>query len=171
MGPSLRQAQRSWLVLLRIYGCLISYVCTLLVGTWCLQMRRRGFPMSLYSVGIIASCGLGPTIAGWIEANPSLGWRWIQWVHVMCGIISFCLVLVLSILSVSGAYFISVLLFMRETRSAVILMRMARKRRKETGDSRFRARVEETKPSLASLVWISCTRPLCMYIHPLYAVC
>jgi len=89
----------------------------------------------------------------------------------MCGIISFCLAPVLSILSVSGAYFISVLLFMRETRSAVILMRMARKRRKETGDSRFRARVEETKPRLASMVWISCTRPLCMYIHPLYAVC
>ena len=45
--------------------------------------------MSLYSIGIVASLGLGPTIAGWIEANQSMEWRWIQWVHVMYGVISF----------------------------------------------------------------------------------
>ena len=39
--------------------------------------------MSLYALVIVSSVGLGPTVAGWIEANPSLGWRWIQWIHVM----------------------------------------------------------------------------------------
>lgn len=69
--------------------------------------------------------------------------------------------------SVSGLYFISVLLFMTETRSAVILTRMARQMRKDTGNDRYRARVEENRPSLASIISISCTRPLCEYIHNL----
>ncbi|OAX33805.1 MFS general substrate transporter [Rhizopogon vinicolor AM-OR11-026] len=127
-------------------GAFASTGSTLVAGTiadiW--LPHQRGFPMSLYSVGIVASLGLGPSIAGWIEANPSLGWRWIQWVHVI----------------VSGVYFISVLLFMTETRSAVILTRMARKIRKDTGDGRYRARAEKNKPSLASMIRISCTRPL-----------
>jgi hypothetical protein len=67
--------------------------------------------------------------------------------------------------SVSGAYFIFVLLFMTETRSTVILTRMARKVRKDTGDGRYCARAEKNKPSLASMIKISCTRPLRKYIH------
>ena len=49
---------------------------------------------------------------------------------------------------------------MKETRQSIILQRLAQKIRKETGDSRHRARVEETQPSLRELVWISCTRPI-----------
>ncbi|OJA21192.1 hypothetical protein AZE42_01354 [Rhizopogon vesiculosus] len=102
-----------------------------------------------HQLGLLHSSGNlmfieSPTVAGWIEANPSLGWRWIQWIHAI----------------VSGVYFIIVLLFMRETRSTIILIRMARKVRKDTGDGRYRARAEENKPSLASMIWISCTRPL-----------
>jgi MFS family permease len=63
--------------------------------------------MSLYTLGIIASMGLGPTVAGWIEANPSLGWRWIQWVQVMCGVFFFPLILALTILLVSAGRILS----------------------------------------------------------------
>ena len=49
---------------------------------------------------------------------------------------------------------------MKETRQSIILQRLAQKIRKETGDSRHRARVEETQPALRELVWISCTRPI-----------
>lgn len=45
--------------------------------------------MSLYALSVVASSGLGPMIAGWIEANPSLQWRWIQWIHAMCIVICF----------------------------------------------------------------------------------
>jgi MFS family permease len=128
--------------------------------------------MSLYALGIIASMGLGPTIAGWIEANPSMGWRWIQWIHVMCGVISFRLIPVYHSCSVSGMYVVSVLLFMTETRSTVILTRIARQVRKDTRDSRYRARAEENKPALASMIAISCTRPLCKYnIHHFETMC
>ena len=39
--------------------------------------------MSLYSLCAIGSVGLGPVAAGWIEMNPRLQWRWIQWIHMM----------------------------------------------------------------------------------------
>jgi len=43
--------------------------------------------MSLFAFGMIGFMGLGPTMAGWIEANPSLEWQWIQWVYAMCSTI------------------------------------------------------------------------------------
>jgi len=49
---------------------------------------------------------------------------------------------------------------MRETRSTVLLVRLAKKLREETGDKRYRAKVEETRESLRRLIWISCTRPI-----------
>ncbi|KAG2144597.1 major facilitator superfamily domain-containing protein [Suillus clintonianus] len=129
-----------------IGGCFGSTGATLVAGTiadiW--LPHQRGFPMSLYALAVIASSGLGPMIAGWIEAKPSLEWRWIQWIHAL----------------ISGVYFISALVVMRETRSTVILAQMARQTRKDTRDGRYRARSEENKPSLKSMIAISCTRPL-----------
>lgn len=49
---------------------------------------------------------------------------------------------------------------MKETRSGVLLTRLARKIRKETGDKRYRARIEDERGSLKSLILISCTRPI-----------
>lgn len=64
-------------------------------------------------------------------------------------------------LSLSGALAVVIPLFMGETRSSVLLKRLARKMRKETGDQRYRARVEDELPSLRSLMFVSATRPLC----------
>jgi hypothetical protein len=50
---------------------------------------------------------------------------------------------------------------MKESRSGVILTRLARKKRAETGDQRIRARIEDERGSLRTLVWVSCTRPIC----------
>ncbi|KAH7920530.1 MFS general substrate transporter [Leucogyrophana mollusca] len=106
--------------------------------------QQRGLPMSMYALAAVSSTGLGPVIAGWIDANPRLGWRWIQWVHVIF----------------TAAYFVAVLVFMKETRSSIILSRIARKVRKDTGDGRYRARAEDEKRSLSTMIYISCTRPL-----------
>ncbi|KAG1834348.1 major facilitator superfamily domain-containing protein [Suillus subluteus] len=129
-----------------IGGCFGSTGAILVAGTiadiW--LPHQRGFPISLYALAAIASSGLGPMIAGWIEANPSLQWRWIQWIQAI----------------VSGVCSISMLLILRETRSTVILVRMARQVRKDTGDGRYRARSEANKPCLMSMIATSCTRPL-----------
>jgi len=42
-------------------------------------------------------------------------------------------------------------------------MREAQKLRKETGNPRYRARVEDENSSMRDLIYISCTRPLCEY--------
>jgi len=39
--------------------------------------------MAIYSLVGIGGTGLGPVAAGWIEMNPRLQWRWIQWIHMM----------------------------------------------------------------------------------------
>lgn len=39
--------------------------------------------MAFFAFAAVAATGLGPLIAGIIEADPRLGWRWIQWIHVM----------------------------------------------------------------------------------------
>lgn len=41
------------------------------------------------------------------------------------------------------------------------MAREARKLRKQTGDNRYRARVEDEISSLRDLVLVSCTRPIC----------
>lgn len=49
---------------------------------------------------------------------------------------------------------------MEETRNGIILTRIAKKMRKETGNGRYRARVEDERTSLRTLIYISCTRPI-----------
>ena len=66
--------------------------------------------------------------------------------------------------SVTGVYVCMIPLLMRETRAAVVLTRIAKRLRKKTGDVRYRARVEDERASLRTLVWISCTRPLYLMI-------
>ena len=39
--------------------------------------------MALFSIAAIGGTGLGPVASGWIEMNPHLGWRWIQWIQMM----------------------------------------------------------------------------------------
>ena len=44
---------------------------------------RRGLPMSIFALIALGATGIGPIYSGWIEINPKLGWRWIQWIHMM----------------------------------------------------------------------------------------
>ncbi|KAF9444904.1 MFS general substrate transporter [Macrolepiota fuliginosa MF-IS2] len=105
---------------------------------------ERGLPMAIFSVAALGGNGIGPAVAGWVSMNPRLGWRWIQWIQLM----------------VAGLYLVLLPFLLKETRSTVLLTRMAKKLRKKTGDPRYRARVEDERMSLKSLIWISCTRPI-----------
>jgi len=64
--------------------------------------------------------------------------------------------------SIAGAYLLLVPIIMSETRSSVLLARLAKKVRKETGDNRYRARVEDERASLRNLILVSCMRPIRM---------
>jgi len=56
-----------------------------------------------------------------------------------------------------------VLVVMSETRSSIILIRLARDARRITGNNKLKARIEVERASLRSLLKVSCTRPLCTY--------
>lgn len=47
------------------------------------SISRRSLPMAIYSFAAMGGTGLGPVAAGWIEMNPRLEWRWIQWISMM----------------------------------------------------------------------------------------
>ncbi|KIJ15139.1 Drug:H+ antiporter-1 family protein [Paxillus involutus ATCC 200175] len=106
--------------------------------------QERGIPMSLFAFSSLFSIGLGSVIGGVIESEPHLGWRWVQWIHVM----------------VSFLFVVLVLIVMSETRSSIILTQMARSKRKITRDNRHKAKAEINKESLWSLIKTACSRPL-----------
>lgn len=100
--------------------------------------------MSLFALAAIFGTGLGPVWAGWVEENASLGWRWIEWIQA----------------AYTGAAFIIILFFLKETRGGVVLTRRAVRLRKETGDQRYRARAEAERASIPILIKNSLSRPI-----------
>jgi MFS family permease len=40
--------------------------------------------MAVFSAAAVGGLALGPLPAGWVEMNPKLKWRWIQWIQMMC---------------------------------------------------------------------------------------
>lgn len=100
--------------------------------------------------------GTEPTLAMALDSVDSFDVRiWIWIVMFQCPDMS---------ARISGVFILMVPLFMKETRSSVLLTRLAKKLRKETGDQRYRARVEDERASLRNLIYISCTRPVCKFV-------
>ncbi|KAF9266667.1 MFS general substrate transporter [Marasmius fiardii PR-910] len=115
---------------------------------------QRGLPMALFALTAIGGTGLGPLYGGWIQMNEKLGWRWIQWIQMID----------------AGLMFVLIPIVMKETRAPIILTRLARRIRKETGDTRFRARIEDERAKLSTLIYVSCTRPIhLMFTEPVVA--
>ncbi|XP_006455051.1 hypothetical protein AGABI2DRAFT_145318 [Agaricus bisporus var. bisporus H97] len=123
-----------------LQGAFASTGATMVGGTiadvW--PVAERGLPMSIFALAATFSLGLGPIIGGWIEMNPSLGWKWINWVQMTW----------------SGAFIPAAYFVLKETRSTIVLEKIVKQMRKKTRDQRYRARVE--KPELLKLMWISC---------------
>lgn len=63
----------------------------------------------------------------------------------------------------SAIFTILLIAVSRETREGVLLSRKARRMRKETGDQRFVAQLDEERASLASIMRISLTRPTYLF--------
>jgi DHA2 family multidrug resistance protein len=52
--------------------------------------EQRGKAMAIWSLGIIASPVLGPTLGGWITEN--LSWRWVFYINLPVGLLSLILI-------------------------------------------------------------------------------
>jgi MFS family permease len=146
IGTGFAQNISTVIVLRFLQGAFGSTGSTMVGGTiadiW--TSKERGPPMSLFALAAIFGTGFGPFWAGFVEGNPSLGWRWIQYIQAIY----------------TGAGFIVLLLFLKETRGSVLLTRKAARLRKETGDERYRAKAEEERASIGILIKNSLSRPL-----------
>ncbi|KAF5355343.1 hypothetical protein D9758_006075 [Tetrapyrgos nigripes] len=146
LAVALAQNIQTVLIARFLQGSFGSTGATMVGGTiadiWTPQ--ERGLPMCIFAVVALGFTGVGPMFAGWVEMNSNLQWRWIQWIQmIICAI-----------------YLVLVPLIIRETRSSIILRRLAKRIRKETGDNRYRARIEEEHVSLLKLMHVACTRPI-----------
>ncbi|KAJ2917092.1 hypothetical protein MD484_g3304, partial [Candolleomyces efflorescens] len=131
-----------------IQGAVGSTGSTMVAGTiadiW--EPKQRGLPMALYSILAFGGNGVGTIAAGWIEANPKLEWKWIQWISMM----------------VAGCYSVVFAFTMRETRAPVLQAKMIKRKAREArakGDLQLPT-AAVPKSSFKELLWISCTRPL-----------
>ncbi|KAF9525113.1 MFS polyamine transporter [Crepidotus variabilis] len=153
IGIALAQNLPTLLVCRFIQGSFGSTGATMVGGTiadiW--SAKERGLPMSAFSLSAIGGASLGPVFSGWVEMNPRLQWRWIQWIQLI----------------ICGCYLVILPFVLKETRSSILLTKIAKKLRKETGDNIYRARVEDERAKLSTLIWISCTRPIyLMFTEP-----
>ncbi len=87
--------------------------------------KTRGIALSIFSLAPFAGPALGPIVSGFIEVS-NVNWRWLFWV---CTIFS-------------GACLVLVVLFLPETFAPIILLKKAKRIRKETGDNRYKAPIE-----------------------------
>lgn len=105
---------------------------------------ERGTPMALFATAAIAGTGFGPVWAGWVAQRPDLSWRWIQYIQLIS----------------SAGSLLALCVCLKETRGSVILTRRAARLRRQTGDQRYKAHVEEERQSISVLIRQSLTRPM-----------
>ncbi|KAJ3549604.1 hypothetical protein NMY22_g823 [Coprinellus aureogranulatus] len=102
-----------------IQGAAGSTGATMVAGTladiW--DAKERGLPMALYSVLAFIGNGLGTLVAGWIEANEKLQWKWIQWISLI----------------LAGCYLVIFAFTMSETRAPILYAKAAKRLAKRQG--------------------------------------
>ncbi len=122
-------------------------------------------PMLLYSLVQFFGPAVGPVLGGFI--NSHVDWRWTYYVLLVWAFIQLVLIVVLvpetyregpSIPSVAAGLLTSM------ATDPVILRDMARARRKESGDDRWKAPMENVNKSIAKTIGLSLSRPFQLLI-------
>jgi multidrug resistance protein len=107
-------------------------------------------PMMIYSAAPFLGPGIGPIIGGFINYNVS--WRWSYYVLLMW----------------SGVMVVVITLFVPETYMPVVMRTKAQKKRKETGDERWKAPIEIHEKSKLQTVARSLYRPfMLLFLEPM----
>lgn len=117
--------------------------------------------MSCFTFSAIFGTVAAPIYCGYIDQ--AIGWRWIEWIHMMCVYSSrprHCKADPRLSRSANGCLLILEVIFLKETRGAKILLKRAKQMRKETGRNNIRAPVELENESVKDLLKASCTRSI-----------
>lgn len=111
----------------------------------------RGRAMAVFTGGTCIGPTVAPVISGYL--SPNVGWRWSFWVGLM----------------VAGASWIP-LMFFPETYGPVLLLKRAEKLRKETGNAKILAPIEEESRDLKQMITVTLTRPIRMLFFELLVI-
>lgn len=98
-------------------------------------------PMMIYTASPFVGPQIGPLIGGFI--NSYTNWRWSFWVLLIW----------------AGVMEVAIAVFVPETYAPVLLRRKAQRLRKDTGDDRWQAPIENMDRSVGRTVLWSCIRP------------
>lgn len=141
----------------RLFQGLFGSIGTILVGGTFADIFdtdvERSLPTSIFTFSAIVSTVGAPLYSGYIDQY--LGWRWIQRIMI-------CF---------TGLVFIMEACLFKETRGSAILVKRAKKLRKETGDQRFRAPSELEQDSISQIFRESSVRAISLLVRePVVAV-
>ncbi|KAL7416407.1 MFS general substrate transporter [Mrakia frigida] len=133
----------------RLFSGLFGSCGTILVGgtladIW--KTKERSVPMSCFTFVAIFGTIAAPVYSGYITQY--IGWRWVEWVHMIA----------------NGILFIVELFFFKETRGAKILAVRAKALRKETKDESYRSPSDLESESVKDLLTKSSTRAIKLLI-------
>lgn len=112
------------------------------------EPKARGVAVTFYAVAVTGGPTIGPVVGAALTVNPSLGWRWTEYIEAIWVF----------------AVFAFALLTMPEVFPLVILKRKAQRLRKETGDSRYWHPHESVKINLNNIITKHLSRPLRMLL-------
>ncbi|GJE88336.1 MFS general substrate transporter [Phanerochaete sordida] len=105
----------------------ITIVGGSLADMW--RNEERGVPMAAFSAAPFLGPAIGPLVGGFIYDNA--GWRWLYWIQLIA----------------TGVIYAFMVLTVPETYAPTILLRRARRLRKETGDAAYVTEQElDTRP-------------------------
>jgi DHA1 family multidrug resistance protein-like MFS transporter len=108
--------------------------------------RQRGLAITVFSMTVFSGPLLAPFIGGFIIMNPSLGWRWTEYIVTIMGLLGLGLCLV----------------FLEETYPPAILVNKAADLRRRTRNWGIHARQEEIEIDPRELLEKNLSRPLRM---------
>lgn len=106
--------------------------------------RTRGMAITVFSMTVFTGPLLAPFIGGFIVINPSLGWRWTEYLTGILG----------------ASAFVLDLFFLPETYPPVVLVEKAAEMRRRTLNWGIHARQEEIEVDFRELVTKNFSRPL-----------
>ena len=81
--------------------------------------EERGVPMAAFSAAPFLGPAIGPLVGGFIADNK--GWRWLYWIQLI----------------LAGFVYVLMVFTVPETYAPTILLKRARRLRKETGDETY----------------------------------
>ncbi|THV07660.1 MFS general substrate transporter [Dendrothele bispora CBS 962.96] len=144
IGMAFAQNTATLLVLRFIGGifaaCPLANSGAVISDIW--DAKTRGKAMALFTAAPFAGPSLGPVVGGFIFVSGT-SWRWVFWVLTMFS--GFCLALIVFTVP--------------ETYKPILLVRLAQKKRKETGDDRYYAPFERIEKTLNQQIEAILGRP------------